>query len=504
MADTETLLHDIHTSKTPIQIQLPTDEVTQSNKEGNLPLQMPKAATKAHIVPTFKKTLVSIPQVVDAGYAAYFNKDAVYIINNTTKQVEWKGTRNKQTKLWELPLKDDINHNKLTENFQHRIQQVNNASIAPTLKEHIKFLHQACGSPVKSTWIKAINNNHFKSWPNLTAKNVNKHLETTIHTLRGHMAQTRKNKGKQKKTKIKTEKEKETTKDIEKDSFPNPSKQQTNFCFTKIIDITGFTAMDLAGKFPITSSRGNKYIFLWYDYDGNSIKSVPIKSREKEEQIRAYNICYEYYSLRGFVPQVIRLDNEASNALKSKIRGNNMEFQLVPPSIHRQNSAERAMRTYKEHFLSAVSTFDASCPMSLWCQFCEAIDVQLNLLRASRLHPQLSAQCHLNGEFDYSKTPMVPLGTKAIIFIPTKDRKTWDFHALEGYYLGPALDHYKCHRIHIQKTRSERISDTVQFLPTHSKMPYASSLDEAIQAIKHLVSAISNAQPTSPFSLKDK
>ena len=99
---------------------------------------------------------------------------------------------------------------------------------------------------------------------------------------------------------------------------------------------------------------------------------------------------------------------------------------------------------------------------------------------------------------------MVPLGTKSIIFIPTKDRKTWDFHAKEGFYLGPSLEHYRCHRIHITETRSERISDTVQFMPTHTKMPYASTLDEAIKAIKDLVAALSKAQPTSPISLQDE
>ena len=132
------------------------------------------------------------------------------------------------------------------------------------------------------------------------------------------------------------------------------------------------------------------------------------------------------------------------------------------------------MRTFKEHFLSAVNTFDPSCPMSLWRQYCGTIDVQLNLLRASRLHLQLSAQCHLNGEFDCTKTPMVSLGIKDIIFISTKDRKSWDFHATGGYYLGLVLDHYKCHRIYLKETRAERIFDTVQYLSTHSKIPYAS------------------------------
>ena len=77
--------------------------------------------------------------------------------------------------------------------------------------------------------------------------------------MKGHMSQTRKNKGKLRK--------KEPTpnligKEIEKEYFPEQSKTQTNLYYTKIIDTTGLTAMDLSGKPPITSSRGNKYIFL--------------------------------------------------------------------------------------------------------------------------------------------------------------------------------------------------------------------------------------------------
>ena len=44
-----------------------------------------------------------------------------------------------------------------------------------THKELVQYLHAACQSPVKSTWIKAIQNNNFVSWPGLTAKLVKKH-----------------------------------------------------------------------------------------------------------------------------------------------------------------------------------------------------------------------------------------------------------------------------------------------------------------------------------------
>ena len=61
--------------------------------------------------------------------------------------------------------------------------------------------------------------------------------------MKGHMSQTRKNKGKLRK--------KEPTpnligKEIEKEYFPEQSKTQTNLYYTKIIDTTGLTAMDLS------------------------------------------------------------------------------------------------------------------------------------------------------------------------------------------------------------------------------------------------------------------
>ena len=79
---------------------------------------------------------------------------------------------------------------------------------------------------------------------------------------------------------------------------------------------------------------------------------------------------------------------------------------------------------------------------------------------------------------------MVSLGTKATIFIPPKDRKTWDYHTMEGYCLGPVLYHYKCHKIYIPETREARTTETVAFHPTYCKISYVLSIEEALIAIK--------------------
>jgi hypothetical protein len=53
------------------------------------------------------------------------------------------------------------------------------------------------------------------------------------------------------------------------------------------------------------------------------------------------------------------LDNEASAAYKQAIMFTwQSKFQLVPPEMHCCNHAERAIRTFKDHFLSILVGVD--------------------------------------------------------------------------------------------------------------------------------------------------
>ena len=60
-----------------------------------------------------------------------------------------------------------------------------------TKMELAKYMHGALFSPVKSTLIKAIQNNHFLSWDGLTADLISKHLLTSEATILGHQKQER-------------------------------------------------------------------------------------------------------------------------------------------------------------------------------------------------------------------------------------------------------------------------------------------------------------------------
>ena len=127
---------------------------------------------------------------------------------------------------------------------------------------------------------------------------------------------------------------------------PSAPVRAKNLISFKTIELAGKVFTDQTGKFPITSSKGSKYIMVLFAHDPNAILAESMKNRSQQEMIRATTKMHEYLTERGFKPQVQILDNECPDALKKYFRKNNVSFQLVPPHLHRNNSAERAIATF--------------------------------------------------------------------------------------------------------------------------------------------------------------
>jgi hypothetical protein len=194
------------------------------------------------------------------------------------------------------------------------------------------------------------------------------------------------------------------------------------------------------------------------------------------------------------------MDNEASAALKNYFTEQDMTYQLVPPHCHRRNAAERAIRTFKEHFVACLASVDPDFPMHLWDRLLPQAEMSLNILRTSRLHPQLSAAAHLHGLVDYNKTAFSPPGCNIIAHEKPSQRRTWAPHGQPVYSLGPAMNHYRFQNVYITSTASERIVDTLEFPPHNSPMPQLSSTERVLMAAQDMTDALKHPHPDVPFA----
>ena len=274
------------------------------------------------------------------------------------------------------------------------------------------------------------------------------------------------------------------------DSRPTPITDRTHTLFVDLHDVTGKLQSDQTGRFPTTSVSGNSYLMILYDYDSNYIHAEPLKSRSGPHIVAAYDTAHSLLVKRGFKPRLQRLDNEASAALLQYMEDHQVDVQLAPPHVHRRNAAERAIRTFKNHFIAGLSSLPADFPMNLWDRLLPQALLTLNLLRTSRLHPQLSSQAHVHGLFDFNRTPLAPPGIRVLIHVKPTIRGTWAPHAVPGWYLGPALHHYRCYRVWSRTTRAERITDTLAWIPTDIPLPVPSAAERLYLAATTLTEAL--------------
>ena len=146
----------------------------------------------------------------------------------------------------------------------------------------------------------------------------------------------------------------------------------------------------------------------------------------------------------GHTTQLHVLDNEISKEFAAALKDEKIPYQLAPPGNHRTNAAERAIQTFKHHFLAGLASCHPDFPIREWDRILDQAELTLNLLRNSRVNPTLSAWAYLFGNHDFNKVPLAPPGTKVLVHTKANDRASWEYHGKEGFYVGPAPKHYRC------------------------------------------------------------
>ena len=200
-----------------------------------------------------------------------------------------------------------------------------------TKRELAQYLHKACFSPAISTFLTAIKNNHFTTWPGLTEDLIKNHLPVSEATVKGHMKEERH--GLQS-----TQPRKQSTVPS-KEPAPNPKPpdpewtlmndmnpvKQENETKTNQVAFSlhhnknnrhkGF--MDLTGRFPFKSAREMEYLLIAYVYDANAILVEPLKNKQAKTITDAWERIHVKCRKAGMEANTWVLDNETSATLET-------------------------------------------------------------------------------------------------------------------------------------------------------------------------------------------
>lgn len=156
------------------------------------------------------------------------------------------------------------------------------------------YLHAAAFSPTHRTFIEAIKRKFFVTWPGLTTALIKNHLPPSVNTAKGHLNQEKSGL--------------QSTKDriIQEDFYPLADEPniKTNDVIYSIVSSSDRAFLDLPGRFPHCSSRGNQYIVVAYHYDANAIVGLPIKNRQAGTITAAWKSLHNKFQKAGVSPRV--------------------------------------------------------------------------------------------------------------------------------------------------------------------------------------------------------
>jgi hypothetical protein len=410
--------------------------------------------------------------------------------------------KNESSNMWTLPLSAQSNKVALSPppGFQMLPTQVpyihqNNAAVNHQLNaEFVKYVHASFGNPSLSTFITAARRGYFGNLPRLTVDMINDNPPVTTATASGHLDQTRQ---------------------VIRPSQPSGSSiqapmtvvQATNITnirplpdihianhtiYSKDYDLKAEMHSDLAGKFPFVSYRGNQYILVSVFHGYIHVEVMP--NRESNSYLKAFRDTYTFFASKGHTIKLQTMDKETSGAVSSFFTNEaKVQLNYVPTSIHRRNKAERAIRTFKNHFISTLATANPAFPLSYWEAFIPQAEITINLLRCFRLNPAISAYHGIYGKtYDFLSHPIAPCGTKVVVLEPSDKRNSWSSHGVVGFYLGPELDVFRSYLVYIPTTNKIRSADSVSWFPTTFEMPGSSKLDIINTNLESLVKSLTH------------
>ena len=306
-------------------------------------------------------------------------------------------------------------------------------------------------------------------FPDLTPNFIRKYYVHTAATAMGHLNRTRKNL-RSTQPSVPTLTNKPDPPLTPSPSFkleltPSPAEIHLHIykpSLTNYSDATG-TVLDTGIHF-----------LIMFHYDANYIHATPLSSFSAATYLKAYLEGIAIFTAAHpdlrLVPVYERADNAVNNDFVAHLRKKGIQVQLAPPNNHRANKAERAIQTFKNHFIAGLATCDPQFPITQAKNLTHQCLLTLNLMRKSRLS-DATAQVEMHGPFDSNRYDLHPPGCRLVTLDDPSDRRSFAPHGTVAFYLGPAPNHYRSYTVFVPTTSATRVTDSVDWLPFTDIVP---------------------------------
>ena len=94
-----------------------------------------------------------------------------------------------------------------------------------------------------------------------------------------------------------------------------------------------------------------------------------------------------------------------------------------------------------------------------------------------------------------------PPGMRIVCFEAPSQRSTWSPHGIDGFYVGPAMNHHRCFTVYIPSTHATRITGQLSWHPPPAyQLPGSTPADDVLSCISRLQASIEHLAQQHPHT----
>ena len=473
-------------------------------------------------------TILSIPRLADQGMCSVFLRDRWLVIDESTFRVNEnarimaQGYRENQPGgLYRMgdqpvPLYNAQRVNSLvhesdeyyTDDFSDIKERCLTIATVNTYYSQVKlrsaaeraaFYHAAFGFPAVSTMYKALA--RHLTLPGLTHHEFADNAPKSVHTVRGHLHELPQGQGSTKPVDEPPVSEKIAADPAELEKLSTARQLPRKLTPGYLMDLpddapvkqgewfmhkSGSLAADATGKMSVPSYLGHTSIWIAHHPASGYVRAIVFRSKSEISRMLEY-LHTEQIRL-GHVIHTINIDNEIDNDARAYFASHSIKINNVAPYNHRANPAERAIGTFKDHFIAILSGRDPTCPLNYWNEAVLHAEMTLNMLRPGP-NGKSAYEAYWGKPYDLDASPLIPWGTRCEAYVPKSLRTTYGYRSEPAFYVGAAYNNYRSHRlisVDKDKKTSVYVRQQVVFHPWEVAFLKWSEMDDLKERVSDL------------------
>ena len=373
-----------------------------------------------------------------------------------------------------------------------------------SMADKVAFLHGCIAFLPLTSYYKAVKHGWIQMM-GIEAKHIQQNPPDIKHTAKGYLRRNAHGYHSTKRIRFQENIDAESESDDDEEVGENDGK---NAVFSMTMRLENAVHADASGELHpegknIKNARGKNRLHVTVHPDTGFILLHFMKDGETTKSAVMQAICR--IKDAGHDVKWLVADSGIGAAARTDLAKKGININLVPPQNHRANKAERGIDLAKRTILGMLAGASKDFSYTNADLTEPQAEIVLNITRKGKTKTESAYKSFYGKDYDWDAYPLNIFGTRCEVYRGEDEMTSLSFKTYSGFYVGPALDAYRCYRVLPIGHTAVSTSDTVMFYPETIRTPIKTEGENLADAVDRLKRALVEMKVTTRYdqSVKD-